>query len=292
MTDGVIVIDKPAGMTSHDVVDEVRRRLKIKKVGHAGTLDPDATGLLVLGVGRATRLLKWIQSQPKRYVAAARFGISTTTQDASGDVIDRRDAAELTEDDVRSAMASFTGVIEQIPPMVSAVKVGGERLYKKARRGEEVEREPRRVTVSIFELLSFTPGDPPEATLEVECSGGTYVRTLIHDLGEAVGCGAHMTQLRRTETGGFSSADAVALDAVTIDALGPMTEAFRPFEKLEVADEASRFASFGRPIPLQIVGFDERFHDGDIVPLIHDGELIAVYVRKGDTLVADTVIPR
>jgi tRNA pseudouridine55 synthase len=290
--DGILVVDKPAGMTSHDVVDAVRRQLKTKKVGHAGTLDPDATGLLVLGVGRGTRLLKWIQAHPKRYRATARFGISTSTQDASGEVIDRRDAGGLSEEDVRAQMKSFTGVIEQIPPMVSAVKVGGERLYKKARRGEEVERAPRRVTISSFELLSFSSEAQAEASFDVECSGGTYIRTLVHDLGEALGCGAHMTQLRRTETGGFVESDAAALDAVTPDAMRPLVEAVRMFDKLEVGDEAARFASHGRPIPIQIVGSGGTFRDGDVVPLAHAGELIAVYVSQGDALVADTVIPR
>ncbi|MGH2729061.1 MAG: tRNA pseudouridine(55) synthase TruB [Actinomycetota bacterium] len=218
--DGVLVIDKPAGMTSHDVVDEVRRRLGTRKVGHGGTLDPDATGILVVGVGRATKLLSYAQAGPKRYRALARFGITTSTQDASGTVIESREAM-IGADDVKRALEAFEGEIEQVPPMVSAVKIGGERLYKKARRGETVDRPARAVTVYGIELVDFSP-DGPRATLDVRCSAGTYVRTLVHDLGVALGCGAHLESLRRTAASGFTEADAVALDRVDERALRPV----------------------------------------------------------------------
>ena len=152
--DGVLVVDKPAGMTSHDAVDEVRHRLGTRRVGHAGTLDPDATGVLVMGVGRATRLLAYAQAAAKRYRAEVAFGVETTTQDASGEVVARADAGWLSRAEVEAALPAFRGAIEQVPPMVSAVKVGGERLYRKARRGEEVARAPRRVTVHALELVS------------------------------------------------------------------------------------------------------------------------------------------
>ncbi len=184
-----MVIDKPAGMTSHDVVARVRKIFQTKKVGHAGTLDPDATGILVLGLGTATRLLSFAQDGPKRYIAIASFGTTTTTQDASGDVIEAKHV-EIDREQVAAATRSFLGQIEQIPPMVSAVKVGGERLYKKARRGEEIERKPRPVTIHALELTSFTE-DPPEAAFDVSCSPGTYIRTLVHDIGRQLGCGAH-----------------------------------------------------------------------------------------------------
>lgn len=223
--DGILVIDKPAGMTSHDVVDEVRKRLGTRKVGHGGTLDPDATGVLVIGVGRATKILSYAQGGPKRYTAVARFGITTSTQDASGKVIETREAI-IDADDVVRVLKAFEGEIEQIPPMVSAVKIGGERLYKKARRGETVDRPARTVTVYEIELVDFSP-DGPRATLDVRCSAGTYMRTLVHDLGVALGCGAHLESLRRTAAGGFTEADAVALDSVDEHALRPVPDAMQ-----------------------------------------------------------------
>ncbi|MGH2820602.1 MAG: tRNA pseudouridine(55) synthase TruB, partial [Actinomycetota bacterium] len=163
--DGLLVIDKPPGMTSHDVIDEVRRRFRTRRVGHAGTLDPDATGVLVVGVGHATRFLSYSQAAPKRYLARARFGVTTTTQDASGELLERR-PVDLDAEEVRAALEDFRGEIEQVPPMVSAVKVGGERLYRKARRGEEVERAARRVTIHALDLVSF-PAPRVEAVLDV-----------------------------------------------------------------------------------------------------------------------------
>lgn len=283
----MLVIDKPAGMTSHDVVDRVRKALKTKKVGHAGTLDPDATGLLLVGIGKATRFLAYAQTGPKRYVAAARFGVTTSTQDASGDVTETSDDT-VTEDQVRSALDAFTGVIQQIPPMVSAVKVGGERLYAKARRGEDIERAARTVTIHSFELRAF---DSAERTgrFDVTCSGGTYVRTLIHDLGQTLGVGAHMTSLRRTETSGFSLEDAIALDAVSEDAIRPLLEAVRPLPKIKLDPEAAADVGYGRAL------------QGDIAPdlpednpaaLTFDDELVAVYRRVADRLVPDRVVPQ
>ncbi|HWL65138.1 MAG TPA: tRNA pseudouridine(55) synthase TruB, partial [Actinomycetota bacterium] len=189
MTDGVLVVDKPAGITSHDVVDRIRKLFKTKRVGHAGTLDPEATGVLILGLGRATRILSYAQAGPKSYRAQGKLGITTTTLDASGDEIDVR-PVDIGRTELETAVGSFVGEIEQVPPMVSAVKIGGERLYKKARRGEEVERPPRSVTIHSAEVISF---DPPLFEFDVRCSGGTYVRTLIADIGEKLGCGAHMT---------------------------------------------------------------------------------------------------
>ncbi|HEX2051488.1 MAG TPA: tRNA pseudouridine(55) synthase TruB [Actinomycetota bacterium] len=281
--DGVVVVDKPAGMTSHDVVDALRRRLGTRKVGHAGTLDPDATGVLVLGVGRATRLLAYAQAAPKRYAAVARFGVTTTTQDASGDVVERR-PARVAAADVERALPRFTGAVEQVPPMVSAVKVGGERLYRKARRGEEVERHARRVVVYELALTSFEPGDAPAATLDVACSAGTYVRTLVHDLGAALGCGAHLERLRRTEASGFTLADAVALDAVTAAELRPASDAVRALPRVEVDAAAARAVRHGRPLPAP-----PGAGDGPAA-IVHDDRLLAVYRRADDRLVADRVV--
>jgi tRNA pseudouridine55 synthase len=281
--DGVIVIDKPGGMTSHDVVDEVRRRLKTRKVGHGGTLDPDATGVLVVGVGRATRLLSYSQEGAKRYTAVARFGITTSTQDASGEVVASQDAT-LTAVDVERALKAFEGEIEQVPPMVSAVKVGGERLYKKARRGETVERAPRTVTVYDIALTDFS-SDGPRATLDVSCSAGTYVRTLVHDLGTSLGCGAHLESLRRTEAGGFTEADAVALDDVDERAVRPLIDAVRGLTRIEVDGGGAHIVSHGRPLHVE-----EFLSVGDHAAIVHDDRLIAVYRKDRERLVPVRVV--
>ena len=283
--DGVLIIDKPPAMTSHDVVDVVRKRFRTKRVGHAGTLDPDATGVLMLGLGKATRFLSYAQASAKRYRTTAVFGVTTTTQDASGEIVEKR-PVDIDEAGLRAAMSSLTGEIDQVPPMVSAVKVGGERLYRKALRGESVERSARSVTIHSFELLSFSI-DPPEAELEVRCSGGTYVRTLVHDLGAKLGCGAHLRDLRRIENGGFSDSEAVSLDAVDDSHLRPLAEAVRELHRVEIDAEAARLVSHGRSLPLTAGDFTE----GEAVAVVHEGELVAVYLRKDDELVPDRVVP-
>jgi tRNA pseudouridine55 synthase len=285
--DGVVVVDKPAGMTSHDVVDRVRKLFGTKKVGHAGTLDPDATGVLLLGINRATRFLSYAQSSPKSYRTVAVFGVTTSTQDAAGEVIEERPAS-LSRDVVATAMKDFLGEIEQIPPMVSAVKVGGERLYRKARRGEEVERKPRPVTIYEFDLIDFDSSHPhPRATLEVRCSGGTYVRTLVHDLGLRLSCGAHLDSLRRIEAGGFSESDAVPLEELTAEHLRPLVEAVRELTTLEVDGDAALLVSNGRPLRS---GADD-IAEGSFVALTSGGRLVAVYKRKANALVPDRVVP-
>jgi tRNA pseudouridine55 synthase len=283
--DGVLVIDKPAGMTSHDVVDEIRRRLKTKKVGHGGTLDPDATGVLVLGIGRATRFLSFAQASPKRYEGVVRFGSATSTQDASGEVLATSDASRLVRADVEEALRSFEGDIEQVPPMVSAVKIGGEALYKKARRGEEVERQPRRVTIHHATLTGFASGDEPEATLDVRCSGGTYIRTLAHDLGAQLGCGAHLRSLRRTEAGSFTLADAMQLAEVGGGSLRPLVDVVRDLPQLEVDADAAALITNGRPLDL-----DAEVEEGGIVALVRQGSLLALYRKQEGRLVAERVV--
>lgn len=221
--DGVLVVDKPAGITSHDVVAAVRRAVgggggrrkgSRTKVGHAGTLDPDATGVLVVCIGRSTRLVPYLQASVKTYDARLRLGVSTSTLDASGQVLDERDASAVDESQLCDALKAFVGDIEQVPPMMSAVKVGGERLYAKARRGEQVERRARAVTVHDIVLEDFEPGERAEAAFLVTCSAGTYVRTLAADVGERLGVGAHLVALRRLASGRFSLEDAVDLDKV------------------------------------------------------------------------------
>lgn len=282
---GVLVVDKPAGMTSHDVVDRVRKIFDTRKVGHAGTLDPDATGVLVLGLGNATRLLSFAQEGPKRYLAEAAFGKTTSTQDASGEVLQERPVS-FDEVALRAAASSLVGQIQQIPPMVSAVKVGGERLYKKARRGETVEREPRTVTIESLEVTAFEP--PDRAAFDIVCSAGTYVRTLIHDIGEALGCGGHMTKLRRTAASGFSEGDATPLESVVPDHLRPAVEIVRALPQLKIDDAAAALVADGRPLR----DLEASFEQGTFVAVVHDGELLAVYESKASTLVAHKVLPR
>lgn len=286
MTDGVLVIDKPPGMTSHDVVDVIRKRFKMKKVGHAGTLDPDATGVLLVGLGRATRFLAYAQDAPKRYEATARFGISTSTQDASGEVLQTR-PCRFTREDLVDILERFTGAIEQVPPMVSAVKIGGERLHAKARRGETIDRPPRSVTVYSLQLTRFADGDQPEAELDVTCSSGTFVRTLIHDIGEELGCGAHMTALRRTETGGFSLDEATPLEEVGEGDLKPLVESVRVLPTVEVDAEHAADVSFGRKLPGSIA---PDLGDQDLLAVRSGGALVAVYKRSGDAFAPDRVV--
>jgi tRNA pseudouridine55 synthase len=206
--EGVLLVDKPSGMTSHDVVDRVRRVLHMKRIGHAGTLDPMATGLLIILVGKATRLSQYLMSLDKEYEGTITLGQTTNTHDAEGEVVLTREVPALTREALAEVMATFVGDQYQTPPMFSAKKQDGVPLYKLARKGREVEREPRFVRVSSFELLRF---ELPQFDVRLRCSKGTYVRTLAHDLGEKLGCGAHLSALRRTATDRFTVAQAVPL---------------------------------------------------------------------------------
>ena len=216
MRDGLVVLDKPAGWTSHDVVAKLRGVYGQKRVGHAGTLDPDATGVLLVGLGRLTRLLRFLQATDKTYWATIRFGVGTTTLDAAGEVVDRQPMS-ITIDQVREATRRFLGEIDQVPPMVSAIKVGGRRLHEIARAGEEVERAPRRVRIDRLDVEAFEPGPYPLATIVMDCGTGTYVRSLAADLGAALGGCAHIEQLRRLQVGSFAISEARSLAAVQED---------------------------------------------------------------------------
>ena len=219
--DGVLLVDKAAGMTSHDVVALVRRQLQIKKVGHCGTLDPIATGLLILTLGRGTKIQDLLMSEDKEYVGTLSLGQTTDTQDRAGQVIEERPVPGLTEDDVRAAFEKFRGDFYQMPPMVSAIKQGGVPLYKLARQGKTVEREPRLVHVYRYSIDRIAP---PEIDFIVLCSKGFYVRTYAHDIGQSLGCGAHLKELRRTRSGRFDLARAVTVDEIKtgdpVDLLG------------------------------------------------------------------------
>ncbi|MGH9179155.1 MAG: tRNA pseudouridine(55) synthase TruB, partial [Acidimicrobiales bacterium] len=213
------VIDKPAGWTSHDVVARARKVFGQRRVGHAGTLDPGATGVLVLGLGRATRLLRFVTDLPKSYLGEVVLGTATTTLDDQGEETGRWDMGGVTTEEVRAAAARFVGEVDQVPPMVSAVKVGGQRLHTLARAGVEVERAPRRVTVHRIDVEPAA--QPGVFRVEVDCSSGTYVRSLAADLGAALGGGAHLRNLRRTAVGHFTVVEATPLDELGPDAVRP-----------------------------------------------------------------------
>lgn len=207
--EGAVLVDKPAGPTSHDIVDAIRRQFGIKKVGHAGTLDPNATGLLVILLGRGTKLSERLMGTDKVYEGTIRLGITTDSSDADGQITGERTVPPLTLDDLNAAAAGFVGDVMQTPPMVSAIKKDGVPLYKLARKGQEVEREPRLIHVYQFR---FDHIDSPDAHFRVKCTKGTYVRTLAHDLGERLGCGAHLKNLRRTVSGRLNVENSVPFE--------------------------------------------------------------------------------
>lgn len=209
--EGVLLVDKPGGLTSHDVVYRLRRKLGLKKIGHAGTLDPMATGLLVMLIGKATRISQYLISVDKVYEGEATLGVVTDSQDAEGEIMETRPVPELSEARVREAMKGFLGDQYQTPPMHSAIKIGGVPLYKMARQGVEVEREPRFIRIASFDLVSLAS---PKLTFTLHCTKGTYVRTIAHDLGQKLGCGAHLTALRRTGSGKFGIAQCLPLDQI------------------------------------------------------------------------------
>jgi len=274
---GLLLVDKPHGITSHDAVSQVRRALGVRKVGHAGTLDPMATGLLVMGVGRGTRLLRFLGEFPKLYEGTGVLGVETTTLDAEGDVV-REAPVAVTEPELRAAIASFVGDIEQAPPAYSAVKVGGERLYRAARRGEAVEAPPRRVHVYAFNLRRF---DPPRFDFRVRCSGGTYVRSLVADVGHALGCGAHLAALRRTAVGPFGVEEARPPEDP--GPLLPLERAVEHLAAVTLHEEEARVAAHGSILgPAGIVG--------PYRTLAPDGSLVGIYRDEGTKAVPEVII--
>ena len=229
--DGILNINKPKDWTSHDVVAKVRKILGEKKIGHTGTLDPMATGVLVLCVGRAVKLVQFLQHQEKEYIADMTLGVVTDSLDATGRVLETR-KCHTSRDKIEEMLPDFRGEIEQTPPMVSAVKLKGEPLYKLALRGEEVERPKRKVTISRLELLDYKDGDHPVATLSLQCSKGTYVRSLVADIGARLNCGAHVSQLVRTRVGNSHLADSFTLETLeTLAKEGKSSSALVSLEK-------------------------------------------------------------
>jgi tRNA pseudouridine55 synthase len=273
---GILILDKPAGLTSHDVVSRVRRKLHTKKVGHAGTLDPDATGILVLCVGDATRLIEYITADEKVYVGEAAFGVSTDTDDASGEVLLSRDASSLQEADVLQGASSLTGVIMQTPPKFSAIHVNGRRAYDLAREGQDFELPAREVHIHEFSTLAFHPGTLAQATFRVHCSKGTYIRSLCRDWGEQLGMPAHMAHLRRIQSGAYHIDEAVLLDEFEAsdhpDAfLRPMIEALREMPKIQVTERDAVRLAQGRTLVL-----GETLPVGAAAVISDDAQLVAI----------------
>ncbi|PJI94401.1 tRNA pseudouridine(55) synthase TruB [Luteimicrobium subarcticum] len=284
--DGFVIVDKPQGWTSHDVVGRMRGLAGTKKVGHAGTLDPMATGVLVVGVGRATRLLTYVVGADKDYETTVRLGVATTTEDAEGEVVARVDAAGVTRAQVEEVVAGLTGDLQQVPSSVSAIKVDGERAYARVRAGEDVVLAARPVTVSRFHVLDVRPGPVVEgsATVDVDAavtvSSGTYVRALGRDLGAALGVGGHLVALRRTRVGGYGIAGARTLEQLQdqVDADGvlatlPLAEAAAasfPVRRLDAAEAAA--LGHGRALPpLDVPGLHAAIGpDGTLVALVED----------------------
>ncbi|HEY5662571.1 MAG TPA: tRNA pseudouridine(55) synthase TruB [Ilumatobacter sp.] len=281
---GLCVVDKPAGITSHDVVAMLRRRFAERQIGHAGTLDPDATGVLVVAVGMTTKLLRFIEKTTKRYEGEVVLGVETSTLDSSGEITATHDMSAVTVDDARAVAARhLTGAIEQIPPMVSAIRVDGRRLHELAREGIEVERAPRPVTIHA---LSVEPGgEPGVLAIAVECSAGTYIRTLAADLGHLLGGGAHLRNLRRTAVGGFGIDEAGAPDEC---ALLPVEAAVRGLARVDIDAPTVGLVADGRVLPRPA----DAAGDGPWAVFGPDGTLLAVYEAfRGGTVKPAVVLP-
>jgi tRNA pseudouridine55 synthase len=272
---GLVVVDKAPGMTSHDVVARVRRLAGTRKVGHAGTLDPMATGVLVLGVDRATRLLGHLVLTEKSYDATIRLGVATTTDDAEGEVVATRAVDGVDPEAVRTELARFVGDLEQVPTAVSAIKVDGKRAYARVRDGEQVELKPRPVT--IHELVVHEVA-LPDVRISVRCSSGTYVRAIARDLGAALGVGGHLTGLRRTAVGSFDLSVARTLEQLAEGfAVLPIADAARAtFPTVDLDDDRARHVRYGRALDLPLP--DDRPH----AVFAPDGEFLAIYERRGE----------
>ncbi len=283
---GFLNIDKPLGMTSHDVVARVRRALQIRKVGHAGTLDPLATGVLIVCVGAATRLSEYVMNSTKRYQARVHLGLETETYDAEGAVVADKDASHLTQADVERALAAFLGPIDQLPPIYSAIKQGGRKLYQIARAGKTAELQPRRVTIHALDVIEW---QPPFVSIAVTCSAGTYIRSLAHDLGAALDVGGSLNGLIRTASGRFTLSDAVPLDRLLADTDWPrhlVTPQTALTDWPRIRPDAERVAAIehGRAIPAA------EAVDGTLALAIRpDESLVAVLKSFGGLWVPEKV---
>lgn len=283
---GLIVVDKPQGITSHGVVARMRRLCGTRKVGHGGTLDPMATGVLIVAVGKATKLLTYVSGLDKSYAATIRLGESTVTDDAEGEPVATADASAVAEDAIRAGLAAQTGEVDQVPSAVSAVKIDGQRAYRRVREGETVELKPRRVTIASIDVLDVRRvGAFTDVDVDVSCSSGTYIRAIARDLGTALGVGGHLTALRRNRIGGFG------LDtAATLDTLAERAEAGEPLGALSMGEAAARLMpvrtateaeatalSFGKP--LEAAGIAGRYailgETGDLLAVVTEREGLA-----------------
>ncbi|MFS2293955.1 MAG: tRNA pseudouridine(55) synthase TruB [Actinomadura sp.] len=275
---GLVIVDKPAGWTSHDVVARIRRLARTRRVGHAGTLDPMATGVLVIGIGKATRLLGHLALTEKAYDATIRLGESTNTDDAEGEITATASAAEVSDEALRAGVESLTGPIRQVPPRVSAIKVNGKRAYKMAREGEEVALAARPVTVHEFTINDVRRGgDVIDVDVSVTCSSGTYIRALARDLGAFLGCGGHLTALRRTRVGPYDLGMARTLDqlAEKLEVL-PMEDAVAAaFPRRDVSQDDARKVAHGGRLPAAGLG------PGPVGVFGPDGSLLALVEEKG-----------
>jgi tRNA pseudouridine55 synthase len=285
---GVLVVDKPAGPTSHDVVDRVRAVFRMRRVGHTGTLDPFATGVLPVCLGKATRLAVHLGSGEKIYRASVRFGFATTTDDVEGEPIGTPVGVAVDADSIAAALPCLTGSLMQVPPAFSAKRYGGKRLHELARRGIQIERRAVPVTVHAMQLES-AEGDT--AVLQVRCSAGTYVRALARDLGQALGTGAHLTALRRLASGAFDSRQAVAWERLEVDGPArviPVSALLDPWPAARVGAEGRAAVRHGRDLTRQLVvsGFPDRVPDSPVRVLDEAGELIALASCRGGFLTA------
>lgn len=276
---GLVVVDKPAGLTSHDVVARVRRLARTRKVGHAGTLDPMATGVLVLGVNKGTRLLGHLALTEKAYLATVRLGTATSTDDADGEVVSSAAVDAVDEGFLRSVLDTFVGDIEQVPSAVSAVKVDGQRAYRRVRAGEEVHLPARRVTIHELTVGGVSRSDAGlDVRISVRCSSGTYIRAIARDLGEALGVGGHLTALRRTTVGAVGLGDATSLvdleDGRPLPLMGMEEAVSRFFPVVTVDPEAAQDVGFGRPLELELTT------DAPVALLAPDGRFLALYRRS------------
>lgn len=277
---GLVVVDKPAGITSHDVVARIRRLAGTRKVGHAGTLDPMATGVLVVGINRATRLLGHLLLTDKGYDATVRLGVSTTTDDAEGDVIETRAVDGLTDEAVRAGLAAMVGEIDQVPSAVSAIKIDGKRAYERVRAGEDVQIAARRVRIGAIEVSRIERvGEHLDVDISVQCSSGTYIRAIARDLGSDLGVGGHLTALRRTAVGSFGLGVARTLDELAEDfAVLDIAEAAREsFPAVELDEDHAAMVRVGKKLPIELPAA------GPVAVFAPTGEFLALY-EAGDEL--------
>lgn len=279
---GFVVIDKPSGMTSHDVVAKLRRVLGTKKVGHAGTLDPMATGVLVIGINKATKFLQYIVEGKKRYLATIRLGATTTTDDREGEILSSFSTAAITNQNVQEALTSFVGEIQQVPSSVSAIKIDGVRAYDKVRRGESVELKARTVHIYHLSIIDIRIAEQVEIDIDVTCSAGTYIRAIARDLGEKLGVGGYLIALRRTEVAPFSLSDSTSIESPEIAPLSSVISTVMPIRQIDLQEFAE--LKFGRAISKSVF-------EGPGVAVAPNGEVAAIIENRSNGAQPQTVFP-